>query len=243
MIPKERSFLELLAYGKDKRQKYQVIKFINKSQYYFLKKIATNILQGIIPLKKHQLNHLKSSKILIRKLAEGRVTSSDLVRHCMSISYIVKIALEHYEKRSKTSTGSNRKWKQIGDNSPMKEVSVETAPLMNPQVQRKVISQLKVNNQEGSGKIEKLNPTQMFLYLSPKKRSKGSLLLHYLENSENIQWKKNGEVVYKQKVIPNSNIITLITHAIQNNKSKPVGMKSFYKILAKANIPSKLISN
>ena len=24
------------------------------------------------------------------------------------------------------------KWKQIGDNSPMKEVSVETAPLMNP---------------------------------------------------------------------------------------------------------------
>ena len=80
----------------------------------------------------------------------------------------------------------------------------------------------------------------MFLYLSPKKRSKGSLLLHYLEN---IQWKKNGEVVYKQKVIPNSNIITLITHAIQNNKSKPVGMKSFYKILAKANIPSKLILN
>ena len=78
---------------------------------------------------------------------------------------------------------------------------------------------------------------------SPKKRSKGSLLLHYLENSENIQWKENGEVVYKQKVIPNSNIITLITHAIQNNKSKPVGMKSFYKILAKANIPSKLILN
>ena len=53
---------------------------------------------------------------------------------------------------------------------------------------------------------------------------------------------KNGKVVYKQKVIPNSNIITLITHAIQNNKSKPVGMKSFNKILAKANIPSKLIS-
>ena len=28
MFPKERSFLEILAYGKDKRQKYQVIKFI-----------------------------------------------------------------------------------------------------------------------------------------------------------------------------------------------------------------------
>ena len=108
MFPKEKSFLELLAYGKDKRQKYQVIKFINKSEYYFLKKIATNILQGIIPLK-IQLNHLKSSKILIRKLAERKVASSDLVHHCMSISYIVKIALEHYEKCSKTSTGSNQK--------------------------------------------------------------------------------------------------------------------------------------
>ena len=31
----------------------------------------------------------------------------------------------------------------------MKEVSVETAPLMNLQDHRKVISQLKVNNQEG----------------------------------------------------------------------------------------------
>ena len=44
---------------------------------------------------------------------------------------------------------------------------------------------------------------------------------------------KNGEVVYKQKVIRNSNIITLITHAIQNNKSKPVGMKSFTKFWQK----------
>ena len=122
MFPKERSFLELLAYGKDKRQKYQVIKFINKSQYYFLKKIATNILQGIIPLKKHQLNHLKSSKILIRKLAEGRVASSDLVRHCMSISYIVKIASSASSQESNFLTESEqsrkfRKNREIESNS------------------------------------------------------------------------------------------------------------------------------
>ena len=164
-----------------------------------MKKIATNILQGIIPLKKHQLNHLKSSKILIRKLAEGRVASSDLVRHCMSISYIVKIALEHYEKCSKTSTGSNRKMETNRRQESYERSTVETAPLMNPQVHRKVISQLKVNNQEGSGRIEKLNPTQMFLYLSPKKRSKGSLLLHYLENSENIQWKKMVKLYINKK--------------------------------------------
>ena len=54
---------------------------------------------------------------------------------------------------------------------------------------------------------------------------------------------KSGELMYKGKVIPKSNVIELITHAIQNDKSKPNGMKSFYKILAKANIPTKLIMN
>ena len=120
---------------------------------------------------------------------------------------------------------------------------MKTVPLMNPQVHPKAISQmntLKVKNQQG---LEKSNPSQMFLYLSPKKRSKGSLLLHYLENSENIEWKKSCELMYKGKVIPKSNVIELITHAIQNDKSKPNGMKSFYKILAKANIPTKLIMN
>ena len=138
------------------------------------------------------------------------------------------------------------KWEEIGDKSVVKEVSVKTVPLMNPQVHPKAISQmttLKVKNQQGLGKIEKSNPSQMFLYLSPKKRSKGSLLLHYLENSENIEWKKSGELMYKGKVIPKSNVIKLITHAIQNDKSKPNGMKTFYKILAKANIPTKLIMN
>ena len=38
-------------------------------------------------------------------------------------------------------------------------------------------------------------------------------------------------------MIPNSNVIELITHAIQNDKSNLIGMKTFYKILAKANIP------
>ena len=159
----------------------------------------------------------------------------------MSISYIVKIALEHYEKRSKTNTGSNRKMV-----ANRRQQSYERSFSRNSSSDESASSQESNFSTESEQsrrfrKIEKLNPTQMFLYLSLKKRSKGSLLLHYLENSENIQWKKNGEVVYKQKVMPNSNIITLITHAIQNNKSKPVGMKSFYKILAKANIPSKLI--
>ena len=58
MFPKDNYFLQLLAYGRDKSQKYHIIKFINKSQYYLLKKIAKNILEGVIPLKKNQLKQI-----------------------------------------------------------------------------------------------------------------------------------------------------------------------------------------
>ena len=109
MFPKDNYFLQLLAYGRDKSQKYHIIKFINKSQYYLLKKIAKNILEGVIPLKKNQLKHLGNSKIFIRKLAEGKVKNSDLLRYYTITCYIVKIALEHYETHSKISTSSNRK--------------------------------------------------------------------------------------------------------------------------------------
>ena len=53
------------------------------------------------------------------------------------------------------------------------------------------------------------------------------MLLYYLENGENLKWNKDGELVYKGKVIPNSNIMELVTHAIQHDKSKPIGMKIF----------------
>ena len=109
MFPMENNFLKLLAYGKDKKQKNRIIKFTNHIQYNVLKKIAINILRGVIPLKTFQLKYLKHSKLFIRKLAEGKVKTSDLERYCTVISYIVKIALEHNETHSKTSFSSHRK--------------------------------------------------------------------------------------------------------------------------------------
>ena len=109
MFLREKLFLQLIAYSKDKKQKFQMIKCINHNQYFKLKKIAINILQGVLPLERYQLKYLRNSKSLIRKLAEGKVTNNYLATHYMIISYIVKIALEYNEKHSKTCTSSNRK--------------------------------------------------------------------------------------------------------------------------------------
>ena len=53
----------------------------------------------------------------------------------------------------------------------------------------------------------------------------------------------NGEIVHNGKTIHYSNILELITHAVQNDSSSPKGMKYFYKTLKKNNIPERLILN
>ena len=50
MFPSERNFFQLLAYGKDNKQKKKIIKFINKSQFNIIKNISKKILNGDIHL-------------------------------------------------------------------------------------------------------------------------------------------------------------------------------------------------
>ena len=52
MFLREKLFLQLIAYSEDKKQKFQIIKCINHNQYFELKKIAINILQGSVTFEK-----------------------------------------------------------------------------------------------------------------------------------------------------------------------------------------------
>ena len=109
MFPRENYFLQFLAYGKDKKQKYYIIKHINKFQYNLLRKIAVNILTGEIPLNKTQLQQLKNFKLVIRQLSEGKLKLCKLTNNYCIIVYMVKISLQYYEACSKISTSSNRR--------------------------------------------------------------------------------------------------------------------------------------
>ena len=61
--------------------------------------------------------------------------------------------------------------------------------------------------------------------------------------SPHLKFNKKGEICYKGKLLKRSNVYDLINHAIHTNRSPPVHMKNFYKILAKIVIPNKLIKN
>ena len=62
MFLREKLFLQLIAYSDDKKQTFQIIKCINHNQYFELKKIAINILQGVLPLRKKSIEIFKEFK-------------------------------------------------------------------------------------------------------------------------------------------------------------------------------------
>ena len=127
MFPSENNFFELLGYGKDKKQKKNIIKCINKSQFNVLKNISKKILNGDFQLRKIQFRILKNKKTFLRKLSEGKIKIKDLSREDTIICFIVRLALEHNEKRSKISSRTDRKvgknWRQTFCKRSVSEVS------------------------------------------------------------------------------------------------------------------------
>ena len=113
MFPTDKNFFELLAYTKDQKQKKNILKFTNKSQYKVIQNIAKKLLSGDIQLKNIQYRILKNKKLFLRKLSQGKIKVKDLHREHYILCYILKLGLEYYETHSKIST---RTYRKVGKN-------------------------------------------------------------------------------------------------------------------------------
>ena len=109
MFLTDKFFFELLAYAKDQKQKKNILKFTNKSQYKVFKNIAKKFLNGDIQVKNIQFRILKNKKLFLRKLSQGKIKIKDLYWEYYIVCYIVKFGLEHYETHLKISTCTYRK--------------------------------------------------------------------------------------------------------------------------------------
>ena len=128
----------------------------------------------------------------------------------------------------------------------MKEVTVKAVTQENVPHQKNHISQVenvKVIDQQGMGKSQVQKETQMFHSLTPRKKKEVSKLFQLLTKLKLFSLSDDGELIIKGKIVHQSNILELITHALQNNSYTPVGMKYFYETLMKNNIPMRYISN
>ena len=83
----------------------------------------------------------------------------------------------------------------------------------------------------------------MFHFLPLEKRQKATKLFKYLNTHKIFRLTRDGEIVVKGTKIKESNIIELITHAVDNTSSEPFGMKYFYRTLKKNNVPQRYILN
>ena len=71
-----------------------------------------------------------------------------------------------------------------------------------------------------------------------------ALLAHLKEREDVITWDDMGQVLLNGVLIPKSNISDLISDAMRPRKHfNPVGVREFYNVLNKINIPKDLVRN
>ena len=146
-------------------------------------------------------------------------------------------------------------WGKVKKHLPTKNilntVEVDQVPKMKKEeiVQDNGTKQMEVKRKKKKHYLKvmdrkKKNAISIINHLSTKYHSKAFSLFRYILKNYNISWGNKGIFKYKNKIVPNSNILPLVTHALLKNiEDKPPGMKLFYEALSDVNIPEYLIAN
>ena len=91
---------------------------------------------------------------------------------------------------------------------------------------------------------ETVQPLLRIEHFAPSYRKDAAKILKMLRKSKKIAYNNKFEIIIKKKVIPNSNIVMLVQHALnKNNQSKLPGMTRFYQVLKKAHVPVSMVKN
>ena len=163
----------------------------------------------------------------------------------MNMKFVTKLVLIPIEE-----------WEKVKKHLPAKNilntVEVDQAPHMKKEeiVQDNGTNQMEVKRKKKKKHYlkvmdrKKKNAILIINHLPKKYRSKAFSLFRYILKNYNISWDNKGTFKYKNKIVPNSNILHLVTHALLKNiEDKPPGMKLFYEALSDVNIPEYLIAN
>ena len=71
-----------------------------------------------------------------------------------------------------------------------------------------------------------------------------ALLAHLKERGDVITWDDMGQVLVDGVLIPKSNISDLVSDAMRSRKHfNPIGVREFYSVLSKINVPKDLVRN
>ncbi|GFS34616.1 hypothetical protein NPIL_49941 [Nephila pilipes] len=63
------------------------------------------------------------------------------------------------------------------------------------------------------------------------------------QNSNSLSWTNNKELTIKKTILPNTNIVDLVTFLLKDRKTEPNGLQSFVDALKEIEFPSQLMKN
>ena len=119
-----------------------------------------------------------------------------------------------------------------------------------PPVKVEVVSNADANVASNNGNpVSDFNPsddTEREIYDSVPKsmQRKAKLLIDKIKSRSNMRWNDKGELVYKRKVVPGSNIVDLVNDTMRKRKHfEPTGWEVFATGLKEANVPQELVGN
>ncbi|GFU95302.1 uncharacterized protein TNCV_4309011 [Trichonephila clavipes] len=65
----------------------------------------------------------------------------------------------------------------------------------------------------------------------------------FQQNSASLSWTNEKELMIKNKILPNTNIVDLVAFLLKDRKTEPNGLRNFIDILKESDFPSQLIKN
>ena len=75
-------------------------------------------------------------------------------------------------------------------------------------------------------------------------KKKAQLLVKRIKNSPTMRWTDKGELVYKDQIVPNTNVVDLVNDALRRRKRiQPEGWQTFARALKETNVPQDLIGH
>ncbi len=75
-------------------------------------------------------------------------------------------------------------------------------------------------------------------------KKKAELLLQRIKTSPSIRWTEKGELIYKDQMIPNTNISDLVNDTLRKRKRfEPEGWQTFAQALKETNVPQDLVGH
>ena len=232
--------LKVLADASPKLKKV-IIKHAPTELVTAISEIVLNLIKGVIKLTAHQKKRLSRYKKELLALAKKKVSLGKkrkiLVQKggSAAISILVPLAL--------SLLSSKYKMKRM--------VLIPEERLLRYEERDKQRSENRDGIMYGGGEEEE-EPredslsVEMIVRGIPKtmKTRAEALLAHLKERGDVITWDDMGQVLLDGVLIPKSNISDLVSDAMRSRKHfNPVGVREFYNVLNKINVPKDLVRN